>query len=387
MAKVCKFQLEKEMVSYDCGEIWNPTGQKRKIPNQDPVEKPSQDCGWTGIFTYRWETDETSFTCNGYDKYSTKVQYFSYDQGETWSKVEGSEQIGELLEQFSSDCCYIRTTTGTTCDAVFRLLNVTIEEASLDQQLWVYTGRYTIDSVASDFSQECFDAAKDNLKFFGKPVTGTTGTSVINCENYISECDDYDYIMNSGYVIICCEAGNDYCHSNTSDAHCSWYSYEDNGNIEDLYVFDCANNPSFWTNSQNTLKKIHVSSGVTGIFGGVIDDYIDFGNQFANCTGLTEIEGLGSSHITGIALQMFLGCTSLTSVELPESLDILCDGAFAGCTGLSSVRVLAAAPPALGSGVFSNTNNCPIYVPASSVNIYKNNWSTYASRIQAIPNS
>jgi len=34
-----------------------------------------------------------------------------------------------------------------------------------------------------------------------------------------------------------------------------------------------------------------------------------------------------------------------------------------------------------------NTNNCPIYVPSASVNAYKTatNWSTYASRIQAIP--
>ena len=39
------------------------------------------------------------------------------------------------------------------------------------------------------------------------------------------------------------------------------------------------------------------------------------------------------------------------------------------------------------SNAFDNTNNCPIYVPAESVSAYQSapNWSTHASRIQAIP--
>ena len=43
----------------------------------------------------------------------------------------------------------------------------------------------------------------------------------------------------------------------------------------------------------------------------------------------------------------------------------------------------------MGNRVFNNTNDCPIYVPCSSVDVYKaaNNWSTYASRIQCIPPS
>lgn len=338
MAKVCKFQLEKELVSFDCGYDWTPTGNKRKISGQEPVEKPSSDCGWSNLFLYKWVDDESGYTCNGYDKYSTRVQYYSYDQGDTWEKVNGSEQIGTLMEQFSSDCCYIRTITGTTCDKIFRPINVTLEEASLDQELWVYTGRYTIDSVG-EFSEQCLYAAKDTLKFFGKPVSGTSGTAIINCENYLSECDDYDDIMNSGCVIICCEAGDDYCCSNPnySSPHCSWHSYGDNGNIEELYVFDCAVSPSFCTNSQNTLKKIHISSGVTGIFGGSASDNIDYGGQFSNCTGLTEIEGLGSSNIEGLAIGMFENCTSLTSVELPESLYTLGADVFEGCTSLTSV--------------------------------------------------
>ena len=40
----------------------------------------------------------------------------------------------------------------------------------------------------------------------------------------------------------------------------------------------------------------------------------------------------------------------------------------------------------MGSYVFNDTNDCPIYVPSESVEAYKaaTNWSYYASRIQAI---
>jgi hypothetical protein len=41
----------------------------------------------------------------------------------------------------------------------------------------------------------------------------------------------------------------------------------------------------------------------------------------------------------------------------------------------------------LGSSAFAYTNNCPILVPASSLNAYKTatNWSKYASRLRPIP--
>ena len=48
---------------------------------------------------------------------------------------------------------------------------------------------------------------------------------------------------------------------------------------------------------------------------------------------------------------------------------------------LTSVTIEAETPPSLGSDAFSNTKNCPIYVPCSSVDVYKNRWSDYASRI------
>lgn len=91
--------------------------------------------------------------------------------------------------------------------------------------------------------------------------------------------------------------------------------------------------------------------------------------------------------VTRIGMASFRSGTSLTSVTLPSTLTRMDEVVFMDCTSLTSVTVNATTPPTMYYGAFDNTNNCPIYVPAASVDTYKaaNGWSTYASRIEAIP--
>ena len=82
------------------------------------------------------------------------------------------------------------------------------------------------------------------------------------------------------------------------------------------------------------------------------------------------------------------GCTSLTEITIPKNVTKINMQAFNGCSGLTRITCLAVTPPKLyGTDVFYDTNNCPIYVPAESVSIYKaaSVWSSFSSRIQAIP--
>lgn len=90
---------------------------------------------------------------------------------------------------------------------------------------------------------------------------------------------------------------------------------------------------------------------------------------------------------------VFGGMADLTSVTIGSGVTYVGDSAFYDCTGLTSVTVnndgvVSQDIPTLGSDVFYNTNNCPIYVPASAVDTYKNStstgWNEYTSRIQAI---
>lgn len=108
-------------------------------------------------------------------------------------------------------------------------------------------------------------------------------------------------------------------------------------------------------------------------------------SSFSGCTALSSINiPNGVSRIEGY---MFSHCSSLSSFTIPESVSQIDDHAFYYCSGLTSITSLAVTPPTGGSGMFDNTNNCPIYVPAGSVDSYKTAtyWSNYADRIQPIP--
>lgn len=336
MAKICKFQIEKRQVSYDCGEVWEDTGETRKIEGQEPVERYSYDCGWSDSFLYRWveTTDET--VCVGYHKYSKKYQEVSYNQGVDWEIVEGSEQPGTLMEKFSSDCCQLRTVSGETCDEFFRYVNASIEEASLDGETWVQTGRYTVNSVISAASVDCMN--EYDVKYLGVPVSGTSGYSLFEYNEYTDSTATKAYGWDSGYVLIKCGEDEDYSDDNGGyqDAHLP--------QIEEIYVGDCAVTPTFTTRSQSTLKKIHISSGATGSLGGVMHRFDPHSGRsgkynFKDCTALTDIEGLGESKITGIPYATFSGCTSLKEVTIPYTCRQIEYCAFKGCTSLTSVTI------------------------------------------------
>jgi hypothetical protein len=107
-------------------------------------------------------------------------------------------------------------------------------------------------------------------------------------------------------------------------------------------------------------------------------------SAFSGCTALTSVS-IGTS-VTTIDDYAFLRCYSLTGVTIPNGVTSIGRSAFYYCTGLTSVTCEATTPPALGnSSVFNNTSDCVIYVPSGSVAAYQSAWSTYASRIQAIP--
>ena len=129
---------------------------------------------------------------------------------------------------------------------------------------------------------------------------------------------------------------------------------------------------------------------------------------FNGCSGLTNAT-IGNS-VTSIGNSAFNGCIRLTSVTIPDSVTSIGGSAFYGCSGLTnatignsvtsignsafyncviltSITVEATTPPTLiNVNAFNNTNNCPIYVPAESLETYKTtgNWVSLASRIQAI---
>ena len=107
-------------------------------------------------------------------------------------------------------------------------------------------------------------------------------------------------------------------------------------------------------------------------------------NIFQNYTKLLSV--IIPDSVKFINMNAFDGCTSLTDATIGSGVTKISYYAFQNCSSLTSITILATKPPMLNADAFKNTNNCPIYVPAASVDAYKTatNWSKYASRIYAI---
>ena len=134
-------------------------------------------------------------------------------------------------------------------------------------------------------------------------------------------------------------------------------------------VTSIGNNAFFMCSS---LTSINIPSSVRYIYS----------STFQGCSSLTSVTIPDS--VTSIGQGAFDYCSSLTGVTIPNSVTSIGMWAFEGCSSLQSITVEATTPPTLGGDAFSNTNNCPIYVPCQSLEAYKTAWSAYESRIQCI---
>ena len=136
--------------------------------------------------------------------------------------------------------------------------------------------------------------------------------------------------------------------------------------ISSYAFYQCAN-----------LISVDIPSGVTSI-----------GNSaFSYCRAVTSITI--PNGVTSIGSSAFFECRLVSSLTIPSSVTSIGSSAFAYMPILTSVTVESTTPPTIGTDIFSifAGSTLVIYVPAESVEEYKaaNNWSRYASRIQAIP--
>ena len=107
-------------------------------------------------------------------------------------------------------------------------------------------------------------------------------------------------------------------------------------------------------------------------------------DALSHCYSLVSLEL--PSNLEYLGQSAFLYCTALRGIVLPASLKSIGIFAFEHDKELESITCLAPTPPSGGTNMFHDTGECPIYVPAASVEAYRSApyWSDYAHRIRAI---
>lgn len=185
------------------------------------------------------------------------------------------------------------------------------------------------------------------------------------------------------------------------------YSIDCSGQTEDLTINDTTpEGKDYRTVSSATIGEcvtyiapmaFYTFSGLTEV--SIPNSVTTIGiNAFTVCKSLHTIALPNSLKQLGDSA--FKECTNLESIVIPSSVTEIRDEAFNYCTSLTAITCLATTPPTMVGtkriideqvvttySQFEYTNNCPIYVPATSVNTYKSasGWDVYTSRIQAIP--
>lgn len=119
----------------------------------------------------------------------------------------------------------------------------------------------------------------------------------------------------------------------------------------------------FYKNSK--LRKVHLSKNLTALHGQTfnstaIDEIkipaavtVIYASDFSECASLKKVEFEKASELSEIKNNAFRGCTSLSSIELPNKITKLGSRAFANNTALRMVT-LPATLTSLGTDVFAN---------------------------------
>ena len=143
--------------------------------------------------------------------------------------------------------------------------------------------------------------------------------------------------------------------------------------LEYMYSNSQTTTPAFSSMNMQKLTTLVLSSNVRTVGG-------------FRCPLLTDVtipEGVTTTTNYG-----FSECTSLATITFPSTITTLHSETLRSCSSLQSVTFLSTTPPTGVNAAYTfSSSTCPIYVPSGSVETYKtaSGWSSYASRIQAIP--
>lgn len=374
---------------------------------------------------YRWIAD--CWECQGYDKWNKIKQQVSTDGGQTWTDT-GVVSATTLEEANSFACGYgssdptshyyyaeysdgTRYAYDTDCDMELTSAEANPKCYDSTKMTYAYVGGcYNEIGMGAFYEHTSLSSVTiDDIRYIGNSAFyGCSSLTSVTINAYsigwdaFKNCTSLQYIAtksstpptlnsfggvfantNNCPIYVPCDSVNAYKTASgwseyadritcVPPAATKWLATYSDGHVESAQC-DSTSTITSGEITKESLVSVEIGDCVTSIGD----------SAFGGCSGLTSVTI--PSGVTSIGHSVFYGCSGLTSVTIPNSMTSIGNYAFSYCRTLTSVTVETITPPTLGSSAFYRTNNCPIYVPAESVEAYKTAWSDYASRIQAIP--
>lgn len=264
--------------------------------------------------------------------------------------------------------------TGIIGDCVKSIENSTFSNCSSLASIDI---PYNVQSIGNYAFSNCTSLASidvsDNINYIGNNCfESCTSLSKVNIGNGISDISQYAFNGCTSLTNIT------FRNSVTSIGQ---YAFSNCSSLTSVDIPDSVTSIGEYAFRHSGLTRINIPDSVTSI-----GQY-----SFRECSSLTNTT-IGNG-VTSIGNSAFLLCQSLTSVTIGSGVTTIGRSAFYNCTSMASITIKATTPPTLvansdgySRNQFDKTNNCPILVPAASVEAYKaaTGWVKYASRIQSI---
>ena len=440
-----KMTKEKKQQSSDFGDTWVDVSPEETRMGSSIIEFYSLDCGYVPL--ERWVIVDGEYTCSGTTKMTKEKKQLSYDDGNSWVDASPLEvRTGSTVVEYNSfDCGYVPPTEYRWVVASGEYLCSGTTKVTKEKKQQSTDGGYTWADVSPEESRAVMPVIEYNsldcgytppppppLKWFARYTNGTTAQR--DCEENTSILPNE--ITKNGLLTI--KIG-DCTTSLTSGAFYNSYSLTScTSGVNVTYIGTAA------FQGCSSLLNIDIPSGLTSMGGyafqgcskikniSLPNSVTTIGNNaFSNCSALSSMTLPNS--ITTIPYAAFYWCESLTGITIPNTVTTIGDyafytcsgmtglvipssvtsigeiafgicqslryviiqgdniahiglGAFYNCVNLESIIINATTPPELEYDVFEETNECPIFVPAASVNAYKTAeyWDEYADRIYPI---
>ena len=291
--------------------------------------------------TYEKWVDTTDYLCESGNSYVKQLRYTGTTSGDT-NTPTGESRKGALIQSGDGRCH----------TAVYR---------------WTFNNLYYC--VNGDkFKSEEQEVSFDNGISWNKTGVTRLGEMVESASTFCNQDVQYEWRLTTKWQ----------CDYTPTPSYKLKATYSGGS----TYNVEC-NSATTLTTGDTKPSGYEYSAMTSAVIGNCVTSIGNY--AFTQCTSLTSIDI--PSGVTSIGIDAFRFCSGLTSIDIPSSVTSIGNNVFYSCSGLQSMTVNAVTPPSLGIYAFYNTNNCPIYVPAASVDTYKaaSGWSSYSDRIQAIP--
>lgn len=310
------------------------------------IEYNSNDCGYTASTEeYRWVN--VGYVCVGNDKCYRQQKQVSYTYGDTWENLS-EYRTGDVYQKDSADC--------TITPVIYRWVNL---NPSQD---------YYCDGTTKYYKQQYQKSYDNGLTWVSEvPPQYRKGdiAEVLSVDCGYTGQTMYRWVQTSDTICVSAPAFDGKFKLTLNDSSVVTAACDSTSSITENEI----------STYLNSIVMIEIGECTTSIGA----------NAFNNCRNLPSVTIPDS--VTTIGASAFEQCPSLTSVTIGSGVTNIGNYAFENCNILTSVTCLATNPPALGSSALYNTSsNLVIYVPAESVNTYKNSndWWYYANIIQPI---